>query len=286
VHTMRTQSNSSNDIFLITGGSQGLGLEVVKKLLEFNRNVCVFSRRGIADSQITSDIQRAIASKCLLDYRGDVSSELDVLGLFQRLNEGNKRLVGVVHCAGVYGPFGRIEELDTQKWIEAININLIGTFNILKNSVREFKAHNIGNFVSLSGGGATSPMPRITGYAASKAGVVRLVESVAVDNIESNLTFNTVAPGLLKTQMLDEVLLADPEKVGRDFYDRMLIERQRGTNNIDPAVSLIVHLVTGQAPDVTGRLLSAVWDDWMEICNNKELLQNQDLYTLRRILPT
>jgi 3-oxoacyl-[acyl-carrier protein] reductase len=142
-----------------------------------------------------------------------------------------------------------------------------------------------GRIVFLSGGGATSPMPNISAYAASKAGIVRLVESLALEVEDEGITINAVAPGLMATDMLDELLAQDRETVGADFYDRMVAAKKSGGDSMSDALDLITFLAGTTLPGLTGRLISAKWDPWRTWTQETEELRDRNLYTLRRTVP-
>ena len=71
-----------------------------------------------------------------------------------------------------------------------------------------FHANGYGKIIQLSGGGATSPLPRLSAYAASKAAIVRFAETLAEELRGSGIDVNAIAPGALNTRLLDEVLEA------------------------------------------------------------------------------
>ena len=121
----------------------------------------------------------------------------------------------VVNNAGVYGPKGLIEDVDSEEWISAININLFSVFFMCKWILPHMKKNNSGKIINLSGGGATAPLPRISAYAASKAAVVRLTETLAEECKEYSIEINAIAPGALNTRLLEEVLESGPDKVGK-----------------------------------------------------------------------
>src|ERR1700694_1502015 len=111
-------------------------------------------------------------------------------------------------------------------------------------------------------GGATNPLPNISAYAAAKAAVVRLTETLAEELREDHVDVNAIAPGALNTRLLDEVLAAGPEKVGRSFFDRSLKQREEGGVPLEKGAALAVFLASAASDGITGRLLSATWDDW------------------------
>ena len=110
--------------------------------------------------------------------------------------------------AGVYGPKGPIEEIDWSEWVQAIQINLFGTVLMCRTIIPHFRSRGYGKIINLSGGGATNALPRLSAYAASKAAVVRMTDTLAEELKDANVDVNAIAPGALNTRLLDEVLEA------------------------------------------------------------------------------
>ncbi len=182
------------------------------------------------------------AGQIVAGETGDVSDPADseklvavALRLFPRLHV-------LVNNAGVYGPKGTIDEVDWNEWAAAIRVNLLGSVLMARAALPHFKSHRYGKIVQLSGGGATAPLPRISAYAASKAGVVRFAETLAEEVREFSIDVNSIAPGALNTRLLDEVLEAGPAKVGRDFYDRAVRQQAEGGTPPERAADLAVFL--------------------------------------------
>ncbi len=137
--------------------------------------------------------------------RADVSVPSDVTALVDATIEQLGGLQVLVNNAGVYGPMGPIEEIDWDEFTRAMEININGSVLPMRAVLPHFKRQRYGKIVQLSGGGATNPLPRITAYAASKAAIVRLAESVAIDVREFGIDINSIAPGALNTRMMDAV---------------------------------------------------------------------------------
>lgn len=259
--------------YVVTGSSKGLGNSVAKLLLNKGHTVYGFSR---------SSNESLLEFTNFIEHLGHVESEASVASLFHNFNS-DVPLHGVVHAAGKYGPFGRVSDVSIQEWKSNIDVNLLGTFLCIRGASMIFDQQGFGNFVGLSGGGATSPMPRITSYAASKTGVVRLIESVARDYDGKRVSFNAVAPGLMDTEMLDEVLRSGPDLVGKDFYNRMQEFKQSGIDSKDKATELICALLGIKDGKPTGKLISAIWDNWEELFLSDSYYNNDEMHTLRRI---
>jgi 3-oxoacyl-[acyl-carrier protein] reductase len=146
------------------------------------------------------------------------------------------------------------------------------------------KERRRGCIIQVSGGGATNPLPGLSAYAASKAAVVRFAETLALEVKDFGISVNSIAPGALNTRLLDEVLAAGPDKVGRQFYERSLAQKRDGGVPLSKGAELAVFLASDTARGITGRLISAVWDHWQEWPNHLDTLAESDLYTLRRIV--
>ena len=148
-----------------------------------------------------------------------------------------------------------------------------------------FRQQRYGKIVQLSGGGATNPLPRISAYAASKAAIVRLAESVALDVKEDGIDVNSIAPGALNTRMMDEVLAAGAEAVGEGFYERMKKMADGGTTPLEVAPRSRCSSGRRRATASPAGCCSAVWDPWERLPQHRGDLDGSDIYTLRRIVP-
>src|SRR6185436_7692534 len=122
--------------------------------------------------------------------------------------------------AGVQGPIGSIEEVDWAEWVRAIEINLFGSVLMCRAVLPYFKSRRAGKILQLSGGGATSPMPRVSAYAASKAAIVRFVETLAEEVRADGIDVNAIAPGAVNTRLLEGVLAAGVDRAGAALYAR------------------------------------------------------------------
>jgi len=133
-------------------------------------------------------------------------------------------------------------------------------------------------------GGATNPMPRFAAYAATKAAVVRLTETLAEELREFHIDVNAVAPGALQTRLLKQVLAAGPEKAGQEFYAKNQKWAEQGAADPRLGAALCVFLASRESDGITGKLISAQWDPWREFPRLRDQMRN-DIYTLRRIVP-
>ncbi|MEI8207324.1 MAG: SDR family oxidoreductase [Kiritimatiellales bacterium] len=270
---------------VVTGASRGLGLAIAKAYVSVGANVVMCGR----DQKTLSEAVRQVESvakrgQSVLAVQADVAQEADAERLVDETLSAFGAVDILVNNAGVYGPLGAIEDVDWESWVEAIQINLMGSVCLCRQVVPHMKNQQRGKIIQISGGGATNPLARITAYAASKAAVIRFMESLALELMDFNIDVNAIAPGALNTRMLQEVLAAGPEKVGADFYKKALQQEESGGAPLEKGSELAVYLASSQSDGLTGRLLSAVWDPWPFSAEQVEALKKSDVFTLRRIV--
>ena len=271
-------------IALVTGASQGLGFNIAQRFVAEGASVVICARSS-ADLELAKNQLLAMIGKDqqLLALSCDVSSTGDVDRMFQQIIDRFGTLDIVVSNAGIYGPLGPIDEVNWDEWLQAIAINLSGSAYVLRKSVIIMKPQGFGKIIQLSGGGATQPHPFANSYAASKAAIVRLAETIAEELRGMGIEINSIAPGALNTRLFEQILEAGPKLVGQSFYDRTLRQKETGGAGFDDAVDLTVFLASSASDGISGKLISAVWDKWVEFPGQIDALASSDVFTLRRI---
>ena len=270
---------------IITGGSKGLGFEIARRFIQEGANVMLCSRNADDLEAAVDELQRYVGdNQRLFSRSADVSDRLAVSELIRETKNVLGGLHVLVNNAGIYGPKGAIEDIDWAEWTRAIEINLYGSVLMTQAVIPHFKSQGYGKIIQLSGGGATNPLPRISAYAVSKAAIVRYAETIAEELRGTAIDVNCIAPGALNTGMLDEILQAGPEVVGKDFYDKSLAQKSEGGVPLAKGVDLAVFLASDLSNGISGKLISAVWDDWKKWPLHLEELSTSDIFTLRRIV--
>ncbi len=282
---MNKQRPLEEKVAIITGANQGFGLEITKNYVISGANVVLCARNEALLEGAKSTLQKfAEPQQSIHTLPADVSKNDDVKLVVEAALDQFGRIDILVNNAGVYGPKGAIDAIDWREWVRAIEINLYGSVLMCRAVLPSFKAQRKGKIIQLSGGGATNPLPYISAYAVSKAAIVRFVETLAEEVREYQIDVNAVAPGALNTKMLNEILEAGPEKVGRAFYEKALNQREQGGTPLSRGAELAVFLGSSLSDGVTGKLISAMWDDWENFPHHLKELETSDVYTLRRIV--
>ena len=270
---------------IITGGSQGLGKAIAEHFIREGANIvlCARSKPDLAATQ--AELQKLAPRRKVLAHVCDVSNEVQVNDVVEFALRELGSVEVLVANAGVYGPMGPTENVDLNEWRQALDINLFGVLLPARALIPHFKKAGGGKIVVLSGGGATNPLPNISCYAASKAAAVRLMETLAEELREFHVDVNAVAPGALKTRLVEQVLSAGPEKVGAAFFAKNKKWAREGATPLELGASLCVYLASKESNGITGKLISAQWDPWKTLQKHREDLAKSDIYCLRRIVP-
>ena len=177
---------------LVTGAASGIGAATVDRLLEEGANVLAFDRARTPP--------RDAAEPRFVVHVGDVTRQADVDAAFALAHRSFGGLDGVVHCAGVTAD-GVIWKLDDAQWQRVLDVNLTGSFRVVRAAVPALRARGQGTIVLIASINGLRGKFGQSNYAASKAGVVALAKSVAHEAGAFGIRVNAVAPGLVRTTM-------------------------------------------------------------------------------------
>lgn len=257
---------------VITGSSSGIGRHLAEKLAGAGHEVWGLARTT----------QGAVfpTSPC------DVSQWPQVESVQKEIAARWPQIDAVICAAAIQGAIGPAMEADPQIWSGTVRVDLDGTYfvlrafwELLRRSPRRAKV------ICFSGGGATKARANFSAYASAKTGVVRLVETLAVEWAGLPMDINAIAPGAINTAMTRETVSRGPELSGRAEYEAAQRQLAEGGQSIEKVWALVDFLLSEKSDGITGRLLSAQWDDWAALPVHATRLAESEIYQLRRILP-
>jgi glucose 1-dehydrogenase len=223
---------------LVTGGSSGIGRGIALALGAAGADVVVnyLSHREVAE-KVVAQIQRAGGRA--YSHRADVTSEKQVQAMFHRMYKKFGTIDILVNNAGVQkdAPFERMTLAD---WNFVLNTNLTGQFLCAREAVREFKRRGVvkkvscaaGKIICVSSVHQVIPWARHANYAASKGGVMLMMESLAQEVARDGIRVNSIAPGAIRTpineqawrtprayrdlvKLIPSQRIGEPEEIGR-----------------------------------------------------------------------
>ena len=260
---------------LVTGCSRGIGLAVATALLGEGWQV-----HGAA--RTAPDLDHPA-------FRF-VETDVSVLASVERLRAtieadlAGRPLDAVIHCAMVQAPVGPLEETDPEAWAHAIQIGLIGPYNVVRLMLPQLHRSPDGRILLFAGGGAFGPRPRFSAYACAKAAIVRLGETLAEELRGTSVSVNCVAPGFVPTPIHDATLQAGRRLAGAE-YDRVVrdVAHDDGTQ-MEQVVACIRHLLSPSTRGLSGKTVAAQFDDWELLTpfTVPEVMAS-DIWTTRRV---
>lgn len=274
--------NLSGKSAVVTGGGRGIGEAIAIALAREGVRVVLAARTMPELERVAQKIRGA--GSTAVAAQADVVRPADV----DRVIETARRHFGsvdiLVNAAGTYGPIGPLWEADVQAWIEALHINLVGTFLCCRAALPSMLDRRWGRIINMSGGGATASLPAFSAYAVSKVAVVRLTETLADELKDTGITVNAIAPGAVDTRLQDQVLAAGDRAGPLAQHIRRLRETGEGGVPADLAADLAVFLASDAAAGLTGKLIAAPYDDWRSWSSGDiRALMDAPWLTLRRI---
>jgi 3-oxoacyl-[acyl-carrier protein] reductase len=264
---------------VVTGSSTGIGRALAQRLVGEDHTVW-----GLARSEQAAF--SAGKSGTFSASRCDVASWAEVEGAFAQIGAKWKHIDGLVCCAGAHGEVGPAVRADPEKWSATVRANLDGTFNSIRAAYGLLvRAPRRAKIVCFAGGGATKARTNFSAYGIAKTGIVRLVETIAEEEIQAPLDINAVAPGAIATRLTDEIIALGPDIAGQAEFDSALKQKAGGGASLEHALDLVEWLLSPKSDGITGKLISAPWDPWHGLADHAHSLARSDVYTLRRILP-
>lgn len=278
-------TNSSMKTVFVSGGTSGLGLQAVEYFARNGFSV-IFCSRNLAAVDKTVTHLRSLTQEHqqIIGFENDISNEVTTFEMFEKVRH-LKLSIDILLCnAGVIGPIDKFLDCNVQDWQNAFGINVYGTTNLIKEVLPSMLSKKWGRVIHISGGGATKPLHGMTSYSASKAAAVRLIETLAIEYKDSGVTFNSIAPGMVKSQLLDQMINAGPDRVGEELFARSSKKAKETVSYPESAISLISFVSGEESAGITGKLISAEWDNWQEWPKHVDKLLDSDLYTIRRIV--
>lgn len=267
---------------IITGASSGIGAELTKAFAGDGHRLAICARRMDRMAQVAEGLPSVYYMGC------DVTSEADVTHFFDQVRVRMPAVDVLIHCAGALGPVGPTTELESEAWFAALRTNLLGAFLVTKHVVPLMLPEKRPRILLLSGGGAFDAMPRISAYGVAKAGIIRLMETLAVELGPRNIAVNALAPGFVPTEIFGALLEAGSERGGAIYDQVATLFREWKESDIMLPLACARFLISDESAGLTGKTISAYFDPWddpeFRICIND--IVASDIYAMQRINPS
>jgi NAD(P)-dependent dehydrogenase (short-subunit alcohol dehydrogenase family) len=224
-------------IAVVTGAGRGIGQRIAEVLAANGARVAAL------------DLQ-APEHEGILGIECDVSDESAINAAFDQVEATLGTTSVLVLNAGIY-PIFPLEETSTEMWERTLAINLTGAFLAARRALPGMRAQGYGRIVGMgSSAGKAGGARSIAAYAASKAGLMTLMKSIANEYAKYGITANALAPALIDTEMIANT---------RDLVSRIPVGRFGTTDEVAALVTFLCSAhagyITGEVTDINGGFL-------------------------------
>jgi len=238
---MRDQDNTGK-VAVVTGGAQGIGLAVVKRLLESGASVAIWDM----DEALGQSVATSLGDKARA-YAVNVADTLAVAEAAVQVKDDLGPFAIMVNSAGVAGSNARVIDYDPDEWRRILEINLTGTFNMNRAVLPQMVKSGYGRVVNIASVAGKEGNPNAAAYSSSKAGVMALTKSLGKEHADQDIAVNCVTPAAAKTRIFDQM--------AQEHIDYMLskIPRNRFLQ-VDEAAAMITWLCSPENSFATGAI--------------------------------
>jgi NAD(P)-dependent dehydrogenase (short-subunit alcohol dehydrogenase family) len=233
-------------VAVVTGGGQGIGEAICRRLAQAGAKVGVFDRNAAAAQRVALVIGgHAVA--------GDVTSEADVETAVEDVHDHLGPVDILVNNAGITGKTGKLWELSKSEWESVLSVNVLGPVLCCKAVVTSMRERKYGRIVNIASIAGKEGNPTLGPYSASKAAVICFTKSLAKELVgQGDITVNAVSPAVIATPIL--------EGVDQATVDYMVSKIPMGRVGKPEEVAALVHYLasaeasftTGQCYDISG----------------------------------
>jgi len=238
---------------VVTGGTRGIGRAIVETLAGRGWNVYFTHRPGSED--LARQISEEIGSRggSARGFSLDISEQADVSSFFREQVKNRVFLDLLVNNAGITKD-GFLVRMKPEDWHKVVRVNLDGTFYCLQEAARIMLKQRSGRIVNLSSLVGQAGNPGQANYCASKAGIIGLTKSAALELAPRGITVNAVAPGFISTEMTEQL----DSGLKEQYMQRIPLGRNGTPEEVARTVAWLASddagYITGQVVGVNGGL--------------------------------
>jgi len=193
--------NFSERVAIVTGGAQGFGLAITKKIIQSSGKVVIWDIDNNAIEKAKKEINSDNLSVQLVDVTNFKAIETAVKELENKFG----KIDIFVNNAGITGMNAKVWEYPLDEWKKVIELDLNSTFYCCKAIVPHMLKNNYGRIINIASIAGKEGNPNASAYSTAKAGVIGLTKSLGKELADKNIAVNCVTPAAAKTRIFDQM---------------------------------------------------------------------------------
>ena len=272
-------------IALVTGAGRGIGRAIALGFAAQGARLAL-AARTVSELEETARQIAEISGEPgagTLVIPVDVTDKAGVDSMVKRTLDRFTNIDILVNNAGIGGPVGVLQDNDISAWMQTLQVNVIGPYLCCRAVIPAMVRQGGGKIINLAGAGANNGWAYLSAYCASKAAVVRLTEVLSIELEEQNIQVNALGPGSIHTRMWEELRDGAADVNATDLHELGQMVTSGGGASLDDTAALAVFLAGDESGGLSGRLISAVADDFTNLASRIPEIMASDVFTLRRV---
>jgi len=240
------------EVALVTGSSRGIGRAIAIELAKRGINIVINNDKYPQEGLEVLDEINKIGQRAIY-IQADVSDPDQVKKMIEKIIDEFGRIDVLINNAGITRD-KMLENMDIDHWDRVISVNLTGTFNCTKSVIKYMKKQGSGKIINIASVVGEIGNFGQANYAASKGGIIAFTKTVAKEYAKYGICVNAIAPGFIKTKMLETI----PEKAMQKILSRIPLGRLGKPEEVAKLVCFLasddVNYITGQVININGGL--------------------------------
>ncbi|MEM1233652.1 MAG: SDR family NAD(P)-dependent oxidoreductase [Pseudomonadota bacterium] len=231
------------DVAIVTGGAQGIGLACAQALADQGARVALWD----LDADAMEDALAVLPKGHTATLKVDITDYATVEAALAQTEAELGPVTQMVNSAGIAGPNAVIEEYPIDDWGQILRVNLTGSFHMLRAVLPGMKVRGYGRVVLVASVAGKDGNPNASAYSASKAGVMALAKSAGKECARFDIAVNAITPAAAKTRIFNQM--------SQEHIDYMLskIPRERFLK-VEEAAAMVSWLCSEQNSFTTGAI--------------------------------
>lgn len=269
-----------NKTAIVTGSGSGIGRALAIEFAKQQANVVCTARREDKINETVQIIRQAGGNAVAV--KADVTVAEDVQKVVSAALETYGQIDVLFNNAGSFNALGAIWEVDPAEWWHDVTVNMLGPMLFMHAVLPHMMKRDTGIIINMNGGGATVPLNGGSGYGSSKAGLLRMTDTLAVEleKTGSSVLVFAMGPGFVKTEM---TMLQIENPMGVKWIPSSKEAMDAGlTSPPEACAEATMQLIQIACPELSGRIFG-VGTDFEDVKRRAKEIKEKDLFVMRGV---